>query len=65
MRKAISVVKTRTAAHERSIREFWFDRSGVQVGEPLQGFRGVLSGTPTWTEKAAGLLHVTGPLSKA
>lgn len=65
VRKAVSVVKTRTAAHERTIREFWFDRAGVQVGEPLHGFRGVLGGTPTWTEKAAGLLHATGPFSKA
>jgi len=65
VRKAISVVKTRTAAHERTIREFWFDRSGVQVGKPLQGFRNVLSGTPAWTHEAAGLLQTTGPDSKS
>ena len=65
VRKAISVVKTRTAAHERTIREFWFDQSGLQVGEPLRGFRGVFSGTPTWTDKAAGLLHTAGPASKS
>ena len=63
VRKAISVVKTRTAAHERTIREFWFDRSGLQVGEPLRGFRGVFSGTPTWTDDAADLLHMAGPAS--
>jgi circadian clock protein KaiC len=63
VRKAISVVKARTAAHERIVREFWLDRSGVQVGEPLQGLRGVFSSTPTWTDEAEGLLHVAGSVS--
>ena len=63
VRKAVSVVKTRTAAHERSIREFWFDQGGVQVGEPLTGFRGLLGGSPVWTDGAAALLHSTGPSS--
>lgn len=61
VRKAVSVVKTRTAAHERSIREFWFDRGGVQVGEPLTGFRGLLGGSPVWTDGATALLHTAGP----
>jgi len=65
VRKAISVVKTRTAAHERTIREFWFDRSGVQVGEPLRGFRNVLSGTPAWAHEAVGLLQAAGSDSKS
>ncbi len=64
VRKAVSVVKTRTAAHERSIREFWVDGDGLHVGEPLQGFRGVLSGTPTWTGTAAALLQ-SPPLQSA
>jgi len=63
VRKAVSVVKTRTAAHERSIREYWFDQGGVQVGEPLTGFRGLLGGSPVWTDGAAALLHSTGPSS--
>ena len=61
VRKAVSVVKTRTAAHERTIREFWFDETGVQVGEPLHGFRGLLTGTPAWTEAAVGPAALTGP----
>ncbi len=64
VRKAISVMKTRTAAHERTINEFWFDRSGVQVGEPLRGFRGVFSGLPPSIDKAAGLMHTADPASK-
>ncbi len=61
VRKAVSVVKTRTAAHERTVCEFWFDADGVQVGEPLQGFRGILSGVPSWAEDAAGPTRLSGP----
>ena len=60
VRKAVSVVKTRTAAHERSIREFWVDDGGLHVGEPLQGFQGVLTGAPAWTGTAAALLKSHG-----
>jgi circadian clock protein KaiC len=48
VRKAISVLKTRTTAHEPTIREFMLGPRGVIVGEPLKGFRGVLAGTPIW-----------------
>lgn len=47
VRQAISVVKKRSGNHERTIREFAITPSGVQVGEPLRGFQGVLTGTPT------------------
>lgn len=63
VRKAISVVKTRIAEHERTIREFWFDQSGLQVGEPLQNFHGVFGGLPTRTDEAAGPLRMAGPAS--
>ena len=46
VKQAISVVKNRSGDHERSIRELRIIRGGVAVGEPLLGFRGVLSGTP-------------------
>ena len=46
IRKAISVVKKRTGAHEESIRELWFDSAGVHLSEPLLGLRGVLTGVP-------------------
>lgn len=46
LRKAISVLKHRTGAHEDVIREFRIDSRGVRVGEPLTNFRGVLTGTP-------------------
>jgi len=58
IRKVVSVMKTRTAEHERSIREFWLSSDGVHVGEPLHGLRGVLTGTPTWSSTAPALGRV-------
>ncbi len=52
VRKAISVVKARTANHERTIREFIIAPTGVVVGPPLKGFHGVLGGSPVWDEQA-------------
>jgi circadian clock protein KaiC len=46
VRQAISVVKKRGGAHERSIREFRLDADGIRVGPPLRQFRGVLTGVP-------------------
>jgi circadian clock protein KaiC len=49
IRKAISVMKKRTGGHEDSIRQLWFDKSGIHLSEPLLQFRGVLSGVPVET----------------
>ncbi|MFU8817388.1 MAG: ATPase domain-containing protein [Pseudomonadales bacterium] len=47
VRKAIAVVKKRSGAHERTIREIQFaSDSGVTLGPPLKEFAGVLTGTP-------------------
>lgn len=48
LRRAISVVKMRSGAHETTIREFKLKKGGVVVGPPLRGFRGIFSGTPTY-----------------
>jgi circadian clock protein KaiC len=48
IRRAISVIKKRTGSHESSIREMRIDSGGVRVGEKLDGFRGVLTGTPVY-----------------
>lgn len=55
IRQAISVFKKRTGAHERSLRELKITATGVQVGEPLSGFRGIMTGVPEYTGKTAGL----------
>lgn len=49
VRQAISVIKTRTARHERTIREFQIDSNGLRLGEPLNRFQGVLTGVPTFS----------------
>ncbi len=46
VKKAISVVKKRSGAHEESIRELRFDHEGIHLSEPLTQFRGVLTGVP-------------------
>jgi circadian clock protein KaiC len=48
LRKAISVLKHRTGSHEDAIRELRIDAHGIQIGEPLVDFRGVLTGTPEY-----------------
>jgi circadian clock protein KaiC len=57
VRKAISVIKNRGGPHEETIRELRIDHSGVRVGQVLTGFRGVLTGTPTYTDEPAPLLE--------
>jgi circadian clock protein KaiC len=46
VKKAISVVKKRSGAHEESIRELRFDQHGIHLSEPLTQFRGILTGLP-------------------
>jgi circadian clock protein KaiC len=56
VRRAISVIKKRTSAHEDTIREYWLDSHGVTLGEPLVEFQGVLRGVPTFVGQEARLL---------
>ena len=51
--RAISVLKKRTGSHESAIREMRIDSGGVRVGAKLAGFRGVLTGTPTYEGRGA------------
>jgi circadian clock protein KaiC len=44
--KAISVIKKRSGSHEATIREMKLTPQGVQIGEPLSSFEGVLTGVP-------------------
>ncbi|URD59825.1 circadian clock protein KaiC [Sphingomonas sp. KRR8] len=46
VRRAISVVKKRTGAHEDTIREYQISKDGVSLGEPLVNFQGILRGVP-------------------
>ena len=46
--KAVSVVKSRTSHHELTIREFRLGRSGIEIGEALQDFEGVMTGVASY-----------------
>lgn len=48
VRRAISIIKKRTGAHEDTIREFRIGSYGIRLGEPLIGFQGVLRGVPNF-----------------
>ena len=56
VRQAISVLKKRSGAHERTIREYHMGRGGLQLGRPLTEFRGVLTGVPTYEGSADKLI---------
>lgn len=60
VRRALSVVKKRSGEHEHTIREFQLGKHGLTVGPPLVNFRGVFSGTPSYTGDAAPLLDEVG-----
>ncbi len=56
IRQAISVVKKRRSAHERTIRELRLTGRGIEIGEPLREFEGILTGVPRYRGSAAPLL---------
>ncbi|MBV8754131.1 MAG: AAA family ATPase [Hyphomicrobiales bacterium] len=56
VRRAISVIKKRTGAHEDTIREYRIGNGGITMGEPLQEFQGVLRGVPTYVGKKPPLM---------
>jgi circadian clock protein KaiC len=56
VRKAISVLKKRIGRHEDTIRELRVGERGVEVGEPLVQFSGVLTGTPSFSGRNQALL---------
>ena len=56
VRQAISVVKKRRGAHERTLREMKIGSEGIKVGEVLEQFEGVLTGVPRYRGKADTLL---------
>ncbi len=47
VRMALSVLKKRGSAHERSIRGLELASGRISVGEPLRDYRGILTGVPS------------------
>lgn len=56
VRRAMSVIKKRSGAHEKTIREFEISDRGLTVGPPLRGFQGVLRGVPNFVGEGSGLM---------
>jgi circadian clock protein KaiC len=46
--KAVSVIKSRTSQHEVTIREFRLGKSGIEVGQAITDFEGVLTGVTSY-----------------
>lgn len=44
IRRAMTVLKMRGSAHDKAVREFHIDASGLHIGEPVAGMRGFLTG---------------------
>jgi circadian clock protein KaiC len=53
VRQAISVLKKRSGPHEKTIRELRLRSSGIELGDPLRDFHGVLTGVPSFVGATA------------
>jgi circadian clock protein KaiC len=61
VRRAMSIIKKRTGAHESTIREYRIDSRGLTIGEPLEGFQGILRGVPVYVGQNKPLLQEPTP----
>jgi circadian clock protein KaiC len=62
MRRGLTVLKMRGSAHEKTIREFMIDGTGMHIGDPFQDVSGILSGYPSCApsgevERFSNLFH--------
>jgi circadian clock protein KaiC len=57
VRRALSIIKKRTGAHESTIREYRIGNAGLTIGAPLDGFQGVLRGVPVYVGESHPLLQ--------
>jgi circadian clock protein KaiC len=57
VKQALAVVKKRSGAHEKSIREFKLEQEkGIRIGPPIKEFNGVLAGVPVFFGKPAQIM---------
>jgi circadian clock protein KaiC len=56
VRRAMSIIKKRTGAHEPTIREYRINDRGLTIGAPLNSFQGVLRGVPVYVGEHNPLL---------
>jgi circadian clock protein KaiC len=57
VRRAMSIIKKRTGMHESTIREYCIDTRGLTIGQPLDGFQGILRGVPIYVGGGKPLLQ--------
>ncbi len=60
LRRAVTVIKSRTNDHAQSIHELRLGKHGVELGDALEGFEGVLTGLPTY-RGTTPMLTITEP----
>jgi len=48
LRRAITIIKSRTSNHASTIHELQLGAGGILIGAALEGFEGVLTGLPTY-----------------
>jgi circadian clock protein KaiC len=52
LRRVMAVVKVRGSAHSKEIRLYEITDDGIIIGEPVQGYEGLLGGSPTASLKS-------------
>lgn len=52
MRRGITVIKMRGSMHDKEIREFTIDQSGMHIGKAFRNVTGILSGSPAYIAPA-------------
>lgn len=52
MKRGLTVLKMRGSAHDRGIREFNIDKTGMHVGRPFRNVTGILAGAPVHLQPA-------------
>jgi circadian clock protein KaiC len=55
LRRAITAIKSRTSNHALTIHELRLSQDGIEIGDALEGFEGVLTGLPTYRGETAML----------
>src|SRR3982074_1971576 len=61
VKRAISIIKKRTGAHESTIREYRLDNRGLTIGARLENFNGEMRGFPTYVGVGKPLLEEQAP----
>jgi circadian clock protein KaiC len=61
VRRALSVIKSRTTAHALTIHEMLLQRDGIHIGDAMSGFEGVLTGLPTYRGNTAMMSNADQP----